>query len=920
MNTTAARRFGIVTLFGLICASRAPESTATLLQVTDPQGRPVAGASVTAFRIPERSSFIELHRNAVAQGRSTDEGRLEIALPQLDRLWLSVDGAGYLPLQTTVAPHAQTLTVSLRQSPPLRGRVAGNSSQPLAGRVCAFWKELAEPLSREFSFERCSPLAPGGEFSLSGVALQAQGRIEIRADGYLPLTALLPLRTGTFQLTQGVEVSGWVAGPKNTPVPLAKLFGRDGGEAETGRDGSFTLRLAQLPTTLTIEARGFHRREITLDRDSFSAPIILQPGPTLEARVLGFDGAPLQAVQLRLARETSPGAWTTRTSAPALREGRFFLDLPNAGSYRLTVQTAGHRSWESGAFTAAATEGVDLGVLQMTTGSGVEGRTVDDVSGKALSGVLVSLLPQGVSGLRRLTASPLAQAVTDRDGRYRLTGQIEGAYELRFERTGFATALREIELPDQRIAAAEDQEMGPGVAVRGLVRSRTGQPRAGLALRFLAESGTSLLPLAESSTGPQGRFRAPHLSSGRYRVEVRSKRLLLSQIVEVERGEAERFLELVTPGTLLTGRVLRGDEPLAGGRLTAEPASLANPKVGTLLVEGSGQPQAFGAPEAQSSAEIDGEGRFSFAEIEPGPTLFRYLSPEGQEWTRVAEVPADATAFLPLVFGGKTLQGQVSHRESGEPLAGVELRLADRSGSPLTAGITDERGAFSFTDISANDVVIEANLSGFRQETVRASLAAAQPAPMTVQLEPADAATVHVRMAHSSGQPLAFAFVSLLSPAGAMVRSLPLDETGEKQFDDVPAGQYRLVWSDPAVGVGASPALAVHGGEDTVFERRLLPPARLELSCKAASCAGLPVQTLALFAGDLDVAPLLPGAGASLAFSADNRAFLGTLQPGDYRLLVQVAGRTWDLPFRAQPGQRLLLPVGEEPQRVANLR
>ncbi len=230
-------------------------------------------------------------------------------------------------------------------------------------------------------------------------------------------------------------------------------------------------------------------------------------------------------------------------------------------------------------------------------------------------------------------------------------------------------------------------------------------------------------------------------------------------------------------------------------------------------------------------------------------------------------------------------------RKTGEPVAEVAVELRDGDGSPLGSAVTDAAGRFVFDDVSASEVILEASKPGFRAGVNRVSLKDRGNAPVALDLDAADTGTVTVRLSGRGGQPLGFAFVTLLTEGGSMVRSLPLDALGSRQFDEVPEGVYRIVWSDPSFGLGISAPVSVRAAQEALVEHQLESPAYLELVCQANDCRRSPLEGLNLFAAQgLDLASLLPGFSPSLAMSADGRLPLGAIQPGDYQVAVRLAG------------------------------
>ena len=628
--------------------------------------------------------------------------------------------------------------------------------------------------------------------------------------------------------------------------------------------------------------------------------------------MLDAAGRPAANVDLLLRRQLQAGVWTRDQRAVATRQGDLLLDLDTPGLYRFEIRAEGLRPFVSDLFTINATQGANLGVVNLSAGGGVEGWVTNALTGRPLAGALVTLWPRGVAGIQRAVVSTsVAQSVTNTEGRYRIAGQAEGAFEVRFERSGFAPSTREVVLWDSVVLPLEEEILGKGVAVRGTVTNRAGKPRAGVQVRFRAGGEGSRLAVAEATTAEDGSFGGVSLAAGSYQVEVWSDRVLLSQAVTLAASKPEKSLDLKTGETAVSGVVLRHGQAVQGGLLAAEVANLATPRVGQLLLrtpEGS-QEILGGAGSPRFETEVGADGSFAFDDVTPGRLLFTYQGAEERPLTRLVDVPADGESPLAIDFSGEALRGLARLRQTGEPVAEVAVELRDAEGNPLGTAITDAAGRFGFDDVTAADVVLEASKAGFRAELEKVSLASRTP--VVLDLEPADTGTVSARLRGLQGSPLAYAFVTLLTEGGALVRSLPLDGLGYRQFEDVPAGRYRLAWTDPAYGLGTSEPILVQSGQDCAVEQQLQAPARLELACPAERCGQSPLEGLTLFASQgLDLASLLPGFSPGLALSAEGRLQLGALQPGNYRLVVRLGGASSAFEVHASPGQIIRLPVG----------
>ena len=103
------------------------------------------------------------------------------------------------------------------------------------------------------------------------------------------------------------------------------------------------------------------------------------------------------------------------------------------------------------ATSAIAGPGAPQETPRTTSGGSLAGVVTDD-SGSALPGVIVSVRGQDA---RRHGLTPIAEASTDRDGRYRLADVPPGRYDVRFSLINFGTSTRTITIGSGRDATVD---------------------------------------------------------------------------------------------------------------------------------------------------------------------------------------------------------------------------------------------------------------------------------------------------------------------------------------------------------------------------------------------------------------------------------------------------------------------------------
>ncbi len=921
----SARTLGL-----LLCAltpGAAAEKPVSIRLVAADTGAPVVAAEVRVYAPRRSNSLLEMQRRPIAEATSGADGGVALALPALSGLVLVVDAAGHLPALRQLSEVANgPVKVTLERGAALSRRVSWPPEGPKPqGRVCARFELPHEALPSPPRFERCGSLGEQGSFELTGLPAQAPIELEIRSRGYLPLVERLPLPAGKrLRLSPGLLITGTVVDPVGRSLAGVSLVTSEGERLESATDGSFALRAARLPMGLTAQAPGRMRLELTV-RDSLRPlSLRLEPGATVEGQLVAVGGEVPERASIRIDREYAPGSWRPieGEALKELFEGGFLLSLPGAGRYRTQIRVAGSQPLDVPTFEAEAAAAVNLGVLELAPGGGLTGRVTDASSGRVLPGTLVRLLPQGMAGLRRLTWSSLAETLTDEDGAYRFSAQSGGAYELRFERHGYAPGVLEVEVDERQLRNLDDQHLSAGARVAVQVMDLAARPRAGVAVKVVTPNGASLLPLAEAVSRADGSLEPMTLAPGAYRVEARTDRPLLAQTFTVPEGEADQEWTLELAGVSVVGWVHRGQRPAAGGTLRLAPANDPGARVGKFVLHSpnGGSRQVFGPLPVELVADVNSEGVFELEDVPAGLTTVTYLSPDGETSQRLVEIPALAEAQVSVDLAGSTLAGRVYQAE-GEVLPGVSVELRDAAGNLVAAKLSDESGAFVFDGLEDSALVLEARKQGFRTR-VLAGLRAGGGDNLAIELESAEAGSLVARLSGPSGSPLSHVYVGLFTPSGARLTSLPLDALGERSWEELAAGTYYLTWSDPALGVGASRFFSVAAGERAEQNLRLETPARVSLLCRDPACVGRPLRVLSILdAQGIDLAAFVPGVSPGLSLSAAGGLDLGKLAPGNYRLLVAVAGRSWDQPFVARPDAvvEVVLGVAPDSELVAAL-
>lgn len=250
---------------------------------------------------------------------------------------------------------------------------------------------------------------------------------------------------------------------------------------------------------------------------------------------------------------------------------------------------------------------------------------------------------------------------------------------------------------------------------------------------------------------------------------------------------------------------------------------------------------------------------------------------------------------MEIELGGADLRGRVVDSRLD---LGVEawVRLLGDGGKTLDLERSSAEGEFQFRDLEDGAYDLEVTADRYASESVRGIQVGAQAKPLTVRLTAGGSSSLRVRLRRHGNEPAAHVLLTLLRPSGETVRSLPTDAHGERDFDDLPAGDYFLVWSDPVAGVGSTRPIRLRAATPRSLDLTLRPGPMLRLDCTSAQCRNLPVELVDLrTAEDLPVTPFLSGLTPGLRFSPDGQLTLGRVSPARYRLRLRAGGYEWSL-------------------------
>lgn len=889
------------------------EPAAQLAGLVTGGGRPIAGALVEAVPHAARGER-ELDPRARALDRAATDAEGRFRLRRLEpgqRYELRARREGYFPaaVDTTVfAPPAsgEPLRFELAPVRALSGQVKDSQGRALEGVEIdvqpAMRAGRTPPVLQPAGVEEAAGTAPRsdaqGRFLLSRLPAATVDAV-LRKSGFAPLVlrrVRIPPGAGPFDLGKivlnpGAALRGRVVDTASRPVTGAEVFlleeeprpfqeplVADRPKSATSRTGEFAFRdlTAAVPLHLFVRARGYRTALVRGVRPPREQPLVvtLEPGLSLRGRVVDEAGSPVPGAFVEATwyptlpddperRETGmPVSFRTRT----VRSGRFEIEGLPRGEVELSAQARGFLEKEIRGIELPRPEGTREIEIALERGAVLTGR-VTTTAGDPVAGARVQV---GEAG-----------GASDRDGQYLVEGAPLGpqrvsvvhSHHRRLETT---YTLR----PESNTL---DLQLEPGVEVSGRAVDERGRPVSGARVALQSADRRQYNAL----TAADGGFVFPAVERARYRLSAEREGYAASEApgaVTVEREPVAGLEVTLREGAAITGLLL-GLEPAELSRVAVE-ASL-----------GRGQARR---------AEIDAEGRYRLASLEPGDWTIRASLSSGEREVTIRQPvrPDDRVVERDLEFRRRLrLTGRVLVDD--EPLENATVSVRGRRFSSERNLLSGFDGSFLLDDLEPDTYdlgVSHAPLHLVHNQTLELT----ESREVEIRLQPA---TVRGRVvAANSGAPLPDARVSL--------RHLPTPETpeflvagftgpdGAFSFSRVPPGTYQLEASADGYSRREQPLSVAAGTEPPELDLRLEPTLGLELDVRLAD--GTPPPFVHLLARG---AAGQIGAAETLPVDPAGRARLSTLPEGRWTLLASAQNAALAAVEAQVPGPPLSLTL-----------
>ncbi|MEU2289153.1 MFS transporter [Streptomyces sp. NPDC013178] len=244
---------------------------------------------------------------------------------------------------------------------------------------------------------------------------------------------------------------------------------------------------------------------------------------------------------------------------------------------------------------------------------------------------------------------------------------------------------------------ADGEPAGGGRPVRGRVRGAEGAPVGGAAITLISLGGRQL---SRAVAGPDGSYTAEAPGEGTYVL-----------IVSAD-GHQPRATTIVVGATPVTHDVLlSGSSGLAGTVRTAD---------GGVPVAGAAVIVTDVRGDVLATAQTDGGGEFSLADLVPGPVTLAVSSPKHRPLALPVQIGATGITRVDVELRpGAQVRGTV--RGAGAPLGDARVTLMDAAGNVVATTTTGSDGVYAFSDLDSGQYTLIATGYPPRAEGVSVS-------------------------------------------------------------------------------------------------------------------------------------------------------------------------------------------------------
>ena len=566
-------------------------------RVVDAEGKPIEGVSVRV-----EVAAIERMREMGRQRPSRTDAKGAFAFDGLqagDNYRLSATKKGWSrasagPFSIKAGTVKEDLELRLDTSAGLRVRLIDADGNPVPALEAAIYPDADAqgPRGNSNDVPADQIAAEGdGHFRVSGLPA-GKATLELIPDGFaaierkdLKLEAGKTVDLGALTVRQGKTLRGRVQDATGAPVEGATIRGfwqADGRfrsrQVRSGADGRFRmvgLGEGNLQTML-VTAQGFAQKMENGVATDQETEVTLERAGSIVGRVLleeTRDPVPAKVEASPEAKvDPTPGRrfqFGFREDEYADGSGNFKLEGLEPGKYTLIATLPGKAPARVAGLEVRSEDVADAGTVLLKEGLSLRGRVLDAKDDSPIPGAAVSVdEPQGMMRFSMGDVSAHA-TMSDAQGGFEVAGLETKTYEVAVGHPDFARAA----------TRAEAKEGAPEVVVRlsrggtltGTVRDAQKLPVPNASVMVMQGMGGS--PQTTAS-GEDGVYKLERLTPGSYRVLrlAAGNRVAITigpgmKSADIKEGEVTVLDFDDAAKIMLTGRVLRGDQPVGNAML-----------------------------------------------------------------------------------------------------------------------------------------------------------------------------------------------------------------------------------------------------------------------------------------------------------------------------------------------------------------
>lgn len=760
--------------------------------VTDKDGKPIAGVSITADEATSRGGNRRFIRRMARVLRSQEEdvvqtdakGKFSMQLRE-GKYDLSFSGKGYAPKQMNgveARADAKPIEVVLEPGVELKGRVVRTSGagvpdvmvDVIAGGA------MQEPVTTGSDGSFVVPdLAPG---PVMVVAAKPDAYIQEMRSTKVPgddLVITVPATGGVeghvIDKASGQPVTDFEVGPSgDRGGPGIRIMASLGAKSIHSDEGHFLLD--DVPAgnvALVVNAPGYlsktlHGLKVKEGETLRNIEVDLEKGVTLTGKVTGPDGSPLEGTTVSPAADNGggfglPGMFRGDASAVTDGAGEYTLDAVEPGDATISFEHDGYLPATKSVKLEGGTVHLDA---QLSKGKDVEGVVVTD-AGQPVSGA-------DVNARSSAQGSGFNSVQSDENGQFVFQGLVPGHYTFTASKTGYL----ETRSNDVDIATSGPIRLvlGQGAVISGQILGLDPSQFASVTVNARGAGSNS-----STSVDSSGAFRLEGAPTGSVRVSATLRSMMNSRTsptktVDVEVGsEAHVDLEF-SSDTVIDGHVTLDGQPVQSAIVNFTPNDR------TIQTRGS--------------TSTDSTGAYEVTGLDDG--LYNVTVVELQGFTPYQTIyQVHGSGTFDVNIQGGVLDAQVADDESGEPIEGatVQIDAADTSttGRRPFLGMarqTDPSGAVEFTSLAEGTYHVRASASGYGNDVEDVTVSEGSTAQVQLKLPRNDGILVSV-VDRRDGSPLEATFFVTDGQGRTVYTGRPSPRADGSMRIDVAPGTYQ---------------------------------------------------------------------------------------------------------------------------------